>query len=148
MKVDDGIAPVVRTAEQLLELGFGHFFTDGRYLCCRFGERVFALLIFRDIKKKPRLLEFGAMLCPRIDHRFERRLLLEDGLGFFRVVPEIGLGSDLVQLLDPFLLGFDVKDASAGDRDAVRGELTVPLFLPTLPFRFRRADSLTLGIIA
>jgi hypothetical protein len=88
------------------------------------------------------------MLCPRIDHRFERRLLLEDRLGFFRVVPEIGLGSDLVQLLDPFLLAFDVKDASAGDRDAVRGELTVPLFLPTLPFRFRSADSLTLGIIA
>jgi hypothetical protein len=96
MKVDNGSASVVRTAEQLLELGFCHFFTDGGYLCRRFGERVFALFILRDVKKKPRLLEFGAMLCPRIDHRFERRLFLEYRLSSFRVVPEIRLGSDLV----------------------------------------------------
>jgi hypothetical protein len=87
------------------------------------------------------------MLCPRIDHRFERRLFLEYRLSFFCVVPEIRLGSDLVQLLDPFLLAFDVKDASAGDRDALRGESTVLSFLPTLLFRFRMAALLPVGII-
>jgi hypothetical protein len=80
----------------LLELGFRHFFTDGGDLCCRFRERVFALFIFGDVKKKPRLLKLGAMLCPGIDDRFERRLFLEDRLSFFCVVPEIRLGSDLV----------------------------------------------------
>jgi hypothetical protein len=80
------------------------------------------------------------MLRPCIDHRLERRLFLEDRLGFFCVVPEIRLGGDPVQLLDPFLLRFDVKDASAGDRVALRGELTVLLFLPTFLDRFRMAD--------
>jgi len=148
MKRDNGIPPVVRTAEQLLELGFGHLFADSRYLCCCLGKGILAFFIFGDIKKKPGVFELGAMLRPCLDDCFERGLFLEDRLGFFCVVPEIRLGGDLVQLLDSFLLGFDVKDASAGDRDAVRGELAVLLFLPTLPFRFRRTDSFTLGIIA
>jgi len=132
----------------LLELGFGHLFADSRYLCCCLGKGILAFFIFGDIKKKPGVFELGAMLRPCLDDCFERGLFLEDRLGFFCVVPEIRLGGDLVQLLDSFLLGFDVKDASAGDRDAVRGELAVLLFLPTLPFRFRRTDSFTLGIIA
>jgi hypothetical protein len=132
----------------LLELGFGHLFADSQYLCCCFGKRIFAFFVFSDIKKKPRIFEIGAMFRPCLDDRFERGLFLEDRLGFFCVVPEIRLGGDLVQLLDSFLLRFDVKDASAGDRDAVRDKLTVLLFLPTLPFRFRRTDSFTPRIIA
>jgi hypothetical protein len=147
MKVDDGIAPVVRTAEQLLELGFGHLFANSGDLCCGLGKGVLAFFIFSNIKKKPGLFQFGAMLCPCVDDRFERRLFFEYRLSFFCVVPEIGLRGDLVQFLDPLLLAFDVKDASAEDRDAVRGESTVLLFLPTLLFRFRRNDRLRVGII-
>ena len=147
MKVDDGIAPVVRTAEQLLELGFGHLFANSGDLCCGLGKGVLAFFIFSNIKKKPGLFQLGAMLCPCVDDRFERRLFFEYRLGFFCVVPEIGLRGDLVQFLDPLLLAFDVKDASAEDRDAVRGESTVLLFLPTLLFRFRRNDRLPVGII-
>ena len=147
MKVDDGIAPVVRTAEQLLELGFGHFFANSGDLCCGLGKGVLVFFIFSDIKKKPGLFQLDAMLCPCVDDRFERRLFFEYRLGFFCVVPEIGLRGDLVQLLDPVLLAFDVKDASAGARDAVRGESTVLLFLPTLLFRFRMAALLPGGII-
>jgi hypothetical protein len=147
MKVDDGIAPVVRTAEQLLELGFGHLFANSGDLCCGLGEGVLAFFIFSNIKEKPGLFQLGAMLCPCVDDRFERRLFFEYRLGFFCVVPEIGLRGDLVQFLDPLLLAFDVKDASAEDRDAVRGESTVLLFLPTLLFRFRRNDRLRVGII-
>jgi hypothetical protein len=131
----------------LFELGFSHLFANSGDLCCGFGKGILAFFIFGDIKKKSGLFELGAMLCPCVDDRFERRLFFEYRLGFFCVVPEIGLGGDLVQLLDPFLLAFDVKDASAGDRDAVRGELTVLLFLPTLLFRFRRNDHLPLEII-
>jgi len=147
MKVDDGIAPVVRTAEQLLELGFGHLFANSGDLCCGLGKGVLAFFIFSNIKEKPGLFQLGAMLCPCVDDRFERRLFFEYRLSFFCVVPEIGLRGDLVQFLDPLLLAFDVKDASAEDRDAVRGESTVLLFLPTLLFRFRRNDRLPVGII-
>ena len=143
MKRDDGVAPVIRTAEQLLELGLCHFFADGGDFCCRFAERVFALFILGDVKKKPRLLELGAMFFPRIDHRFERGLFLEYRLGFFGVVPEIRLGGDLVQLLDPFLLAFDVKDASAGDRDALRGGSSCSVVSSNIAFSLSNGRSIT-----
>jgi hypothetical protein len=58
-------------------------------------------------------------------------LFFEDVLGFFAVVPEVRLGSQSVQLLDPLLFSFDVKAASATVRVALRGESVVLWFLPT-----------------
>jgi hypothetical protein len=45
-------------------------------------------------------------------------LLSENALGLFGVVPELRLGSELVELLDPLLFPIDVKDASAKVRGA------------------------------
>ena len=61
-----------------------HFLGDRGDLCCRFAERVFALLVLGDVEKKPRLFELGAMLFPSVDHRFESGLFLEDRSGLFR----------------------------------------------------------------
>jgi hypothetical protein len=71
-----------------------HFFTDGGNFRRGFAQRVFALFVFGDAKKKTRLFEVSAVLRPGVDDAFEGRLFLEDRLGFFRVVPKIRLGSD------------------------------------------------------
>jgi hypothetical protein len=52
-------------------------------------------------------------------------------LGFFRVVPKIGLPGELIQLIDALLLAFDVKDASAKARAALPGGSVLRWFLPT-----------------
>jgi hypothetical protein len=65
------------------------------------------------------------MFRPCVDYAFESGLFLENRLGFFRVVPEIGLRGDLVEFVDPLLLGLDVKDASAKARAVLPGGLLV-----------------------
>jgi hypothetical protein len=73
-----------------------HFFTDGGNFRSGFGQRVFALFVFGNVKKKPRFLEVRVVLRPGVDNAFEGRLFLENRLRLFRVVPEIRLGGDLV----------------------------------------------------
>ena len=61
-----------------------------------FGKRIIVFFVLGDVEVEARLFELGAVFRPCVDDRFERRLLLEYRLGFFRVVPEIRLGGDLV----------------------------------------------------
>jgi hypothetical protein len=96
MKRNYRVSPVVRPAEQLCELGLRHLGADGGNFRCGFAQRVFALFVFGDAKKKTRLFEVRAVLRPGVDDAFEGRLFLENRLRFFRVVPEIRLGGDLV----------------------------------------------------
>jgi hypothetical protein len=96
MKRNYRVSPVVRLAKKLCELGLRHLGADGGNFRCGFGKRVFALFVFGDAKKKPRLFEVRAVLRPGVDDAFEGRLFLENRLRFFRVVPEIRLGGDLV----------------------------------------------------
>jgi hypothetical protein len=98
-----------------------HLLADGGDLFRCFVQRVVAFLFLGDVEKKPRLLEIGAMLFPGVNDALERRLLPQDALSFFRVVPEIRLRRDLIQCLDPLLLAVDVKDASAGARAVLPG---------------------------
>jgi hypothetical protein len=121
MKRHYRVSAVVRPAEQLCELSLRHLGADGGNFGCGLAQRIVALFVFGDIKKKPRLFEVRAVLRPGVDDAFEGRLFLEDRLRLFRVVPEIRLGGDLVQLLDPLLLALDVKDASAKARVALPG---------------------------
>jgi hypothetical protein len=78
------------------QLGLGHFPGDRRDFAGGFTERLFAFLVRGDVEKKPRLFKIGLMLFPIGKNRFERGLFFENGLGFLGVVPEIGLGGDLV----------------------------------------------------
>jgi hypothetical protein len=96
MKCYYRVSPVVRLAKKLCELGLRHLGADGRDFRCGFAQRVFALFVFGDAKKKTRFLEVRVVLRPGVDDAFERRLFLENRLRFFRVVPEIRLGGDLV----------------------------------------------------
>jgi hypothetical protein len=73
-----------------------HFFTDGDNFSRGFVQSVLALFVFGNVEKKPRFLEVRVVLRPGVDDAFEGRLFFENRLRFFRVVPEIRLGGDLV----------------------------------------------------
>jgi len=90
--------------------------------CRGFAEGVFALFIFGDVEEESRFFKVRAIFFPGIYDPFERGLLFEDSLGFFGVVPEIGLGGNLGQLRDPLLLSLEVKDASGAVRVALPNE--------------------------
>ena len=120
MKCDNGVTPVVDTAEQLRQLGLGHLLGDCVDLAGGFAERFVALLVFGDVKKKPRLRKIGVMFFPTGENVFEGRLFFKNALRFVGVVPKIRLGGDLVQFRDALLLGVDVKVASAVARAALR----------------------------
>jgi hypothetical protein len=96
MKRNYRVPSVVRSAEQLFELGLRHLVTDSGNFRCGFAQRVFALFVLGDVEKKTRLFEVCAVLGPGVNDAFERRLFFENRLRFFRVVPEIRLGGDLV----------------------------------------------------
>lgn len=121
MKDDNRVSPIIRPAEQLGELGLRQLLANRSHFCGRFVERVVVLLVLGDFQKKPGFLEVRAMLFPGADKTFNRRLLSENALRFFRVVPKIRLPGDLVQFDDALLLGLDVKDASAKALLALRG---------------------------
>jgi hypothetical protein len=110
------------------------------------AQRIFVFFVLGYVKKEARLFEAGALFFPGVDDPFEGRLFLENGLGFFAVVPEIGLGRDLVQFFDTLLLAGDVKAASAKARRALRGGSIVLGFLPTLSFTFCRLATSQLGL--
>jgi hypothetical protein len=131
MESDDGVAPVIGTAEKLRQLGLRHLAGDLGNFGRRFAERFFALFILGDLEKKTRLFEPGPVFFPRIDYTFESGLFFEDALGFFAVAPEIRLRGQSVQLLAPLLFSLDVKAASATVRVALRGESVVLWFLLT-----------------
>ena len=96
MKVDDRVAPVVRPAEQLGELRLRQLFADCGDFCRGLIERFLTLLLLGYVEKKTRLLEIRVVLFPNADDRLERGLFLENDLGFFAVVPKIGLCRELV----------------------------------------------------
>jgi hypothetical protein len=112
VKSNDGIALIVRTAENLAQLQLGQLLRDLRDFSGGFVERFFALLVFGEIEKKARLFQLGAIFFPGLQDGFYTRLFLEDGLRLVGVVPKIGLGGELVQLFDALLLAVEVKDAS------------------------------------
>jgi hypothetical protein len=62
----------------------------------RLIQRIFALLLLGDIKKKARLFEARALLLPRFDNIVKGGLFSENTLGFFAIVPEIRFGGDIV----------------------------------------------------
>jgi hypothetical protein len=97
----------------------------------RFVQRFLAFFVDRQIEKKTRLLKTGAVLLPSVDDIFERGLFFQDSLSLFAVIPEIWLGRDSIQLLDPLAFFIEVKDASAAVRVALPGGSIVLWFLPT-----------------
>jgi len=71
---DDGVAPVVRPAEELRQLGLRHLSADAGNLRRGFGQSVFAFLVLGDVEKKPRVFEIRAMLRPDVDDILQRGL--------------------------------------------------------------------------
>ncbi len=96
MKGDDRISPVVRAAEQLGQFGLRQLFADDGDFRRGLAERLFALLLLSDVEKKTRFLKIRPVFFPRADDGLESGLFFENDLGFFAVVPEIGLAGDLV----------------------------------------------------
>jgi hypothetical protein len=64
MELDDRVARVVGVAEHLLELHLRQLLGDFADLGGGFVESFLALLVLREIEKKARLLELGAVLLP------------------------------------------------------------------------------------
>jgi hypothetical protein len=112
MQAHDRVSLVVGTAEDLPQLQLGQLLRDLGDFGRRFVQRFFALFVFGEIEKKTRLFELGAILLPRVQDVFYPRLLFEDRLRLVGVVPEIGLGGELIQLFDALLLAVEVKAAS------------------------------------
>jgi hypothetical protein len=121
MELHDRVARVVGVAEHLLELDLRQFLGDLGDFGGRLGERLLALLVPGEIEKEARLFQLGAIFLPRIEGVLNAGLLFEDRLRLVGVVPEIGLGGELVQLFEAFLLAVEVKDASGAGRAAPRG---------------------------
>src|SRR5688500_4258134 len=121
MERDDGVAPIVRSAEKLGQLGLGHFLPDARDFGRGLGESIFTLLFFGDVEKEARLFQIRAMLRPSVNNALKRGLLPYDPLSFFRVVPKIRLIGEPAYILDPLLFAVDVKDASVKARVALPG---------------------------
>jgi len=96
MKVDDRIAPVVRAAEQLGEFRLRQLFADRSDFRRSLVERFLTFLLLGYVEEKTRLLEIRVVLFPNTDERLESGLFLENDLGFFAVVPKIGLCRELV----------------------------------------------------
>jgi hypothetical protein len=65
--------------------------THLRHLGGGFLQGLVAILFAGKIEKEARLLKAGTLFFPAVDDGFKRGLLLENALGFFRVVPEIRL---------------------------------------------------------
>jgi hypothetical protein len=122
MEAHDRIAAIVRTAEDLRKLGLRHALRHVGDFCRSFAEGVVALFVFGNVEEEARLFKVRAIFFPGIYDAFERGLLFEDSLGFFGIVPKIGLGGNLVQLRDPLLLSLEVKDASGAVRVALPSE--------------------------
>jgi hypothetical protein len=61
------------------------------------------------------------MPLPRVEDVLDAGLLFQDRLRLVGVVPEIGLGGELVQLFETLFLAVEVKDASGAGRAAPRG---------------------------
>ena len=131
MQRDNRIAAVVGSAQNLRQFGLGHPLSNLGHLCRRFAERFVALFVLGDVEKETSLFESRSISFPGVDDVFEGGLLFENGLSFFAVVPEIRLGGDLVQLLNPRLFSIEVKDASAEVRVVLLDALVVLGFLPT-----------------
>jgi hypothetical protein len=129
MEADDGVSLIVGPAENLSQLQLRELLSDLGDFAGRFAERFLALFIFGEIEKEARLFELGAILLPRVEDVFEARLLLENSLRLVGVVPEIGLGGELVQLFGPLLLAVEVKDASGEARASLAGESVALGFL-------------------
>ena len=125
MQADDGVAPVVGTAQDLRELELGDLLGNFRDLGQRLVVSVFAFLFLSEVEEKTRVFEVGAISFQRIEDGFQRCLLFENGLRFLAVLPKIGTRNDDVQLFEPLLLSLRVKDASAEGPVSLPGGLTV-----------------------
>jgi len=124
MQADDGIAPVVGAAQDLSELELGDLLRNFRDLGQRLVMSVFAFLFLSEVEEKAGLFEVGTIFFQRIEDRFERSLFFENGLRFLPILPKIGTRNDQVQLFEPLLLSFRVKDASAEGPVSLPGGLT------------------------
>jgi hypothetical protein len=80
----------------LRQLGLRHLPSDSGNFTGGFTQRFLVVLVFGDIEEKSRLFKIGAMFFPGGDYRFERGLLAENALRFFRVIPKIRLGGNLI----------------------------------------------------
>jgi hypothetical protein len=135
MQADDRVSAIVRTPQHLAELDLGDTLCSFAQLGGRLAERVVAFLLLRHVKKEAGFFQVVLVFLPGFADAFEGGLLSKNGLGFFAVVPEVGSGSGLVQLFDSFLLGLEVKDASA---EAATGLPTVSIVLWFLQTWFPR----------
>jgi len=132
MKDDNGVAPVVGTAQEQCQLCLRHLAGHLGNLSGRFAQRIFALFILGNVEKKARFFEARTLLFPGVDDSFDGGLFFENGLGFFAVVPEVWLGCERSQLFDALLLAGDVKAASAKALRALQGGSIVHGFLRAL----------------
>ena len=113
VKDNNRVSPIIRPPKQLGKLGLRQLLANCSHFRGRFVERVVVLLVLGNFQKKTGFFEIRAMLFPGADSTLNRRLLSQNALRFFPVVPKIRLPGDFVQFVDALLLALDVKDASA-----------------------------------
>jgi hypothetical protein len=91
MQRDNGVAPIIRAAQNQRELGALHVAADLSHLCGSLVQGLLALLLFGNIEKETRFFKVGALLLPRIDDFREGRLLAQNALSLLAVVPKFRL---------------------------------------------------------
>ena len=64
MKRDDGVTPIIGTAEQLGQLGLRHLLGDAATLPAASPSASSLFLVFGDVEKKPRLFKIGLVFFP------------------------------------------------------------------------------------
>jgi hypothetical protein len=80
------------------------------------GKGCFVLPFLAKFDQHLQIVEFTLGARPVVDQLGQRGALLQDLLGTFVVVPEIGPGDVGFQFADPLAFAVDVKDTSSAHR--------------------------------
>ena len=131
MKRDDGVPAVVSAAQQPPQLHVRQAVGDFPEPGFRLFQGLGVVLFLGQIQKETCFLD-TRMAFAVVVHGFpEQGLLLEDLLGLFGLVPEVGPGGEGYQLVDALLLAVDVKDASVAAGACLRAVSVVRVLRQT-----------------
>jgi hypothetical protein len=113
LDVDEAVVGVGRVGEHAAEFEVGDEFLHGVEVGLDRLQRGFVILLARHLEQVAGVGQRHADAGQRADHGFEGFLLLAQGLGALRVVPELGVFEDLAQFGELFRFAVVVKDTSA-----------------------------------
>ena len=116
MDFEIGVELVRFASEQRFKLLTGDVFLERLQRILGFGDDRFVALRFAELDHADLVFQLAIDLADASELTLERGPLLHQLLGFLRIVPEIGVFSEIVQFGETRGGCIDVKDASSAAR--------------------------------